>query len=129
MSAEGHHTRLVSGLSLAPGEVHQLDIELTRLEEGDEPGTELAGIGVSLFPRGNTLVIRNVVAGGAAEAAGLERGDAILAVDGSPVTALGFMGTLERIRGVEGQPVVLSVKRQGEENASDIAITRRRVRT
>lgn len=129
VTAEGHHARILSGFTVAPGATRRMDIELTPLEEGEEPRTELAGIGAVLSARGEILVIRRVVAGGGAQEAGLQPGDAILAIDGTPVTALGFGGSIDRIRGPEGRTVVLSVRRRGQETAADVAVTRRRVRT
>lgn len=127
--ADGHHSRILAGLSIPPGGTQHLDVQLTPLAEGEEPRTELAGIGAVLMPRGEALMIARVVDGGGAAAAGLTRGDLIFAVDGQPVTTLGFGGAIDRIRGNEGTAVRLSVQRQGEEAPRDIAITRQRVRT
>jgi len=127
--AEGHHSRILAGLAVQPGETESLDVELTPVEEGEESRTELAGIGVVLFPRGDSLMIRRVVEGGGAHEAGMVQGDLVLAVDGTPVTTLGFGGSIDRIRGQEGSTVTLSVRRHGAEEASNIVITRRRVRT
>ena len=49
-----------------------------------------------------------------------------MAVDGVPVTALGFQGTIEHIRGPEGTAVRLEVRR-GETELRLVA-ERRRVR-
>ncbi len=127
--AEGHHSRILAGLAIEPGRTQTLDVELTPVEEGEEPRTELAGIGVVLFPRGEALMIRRVVEGGGAHEAGMQQGDLVLAVDGTPVTTLGFGGAIDRIRGQEGSTVTLSVRRRGAERASSVVITRRRVRT
>ncbi len=129
VSAEGHHHRILGGLTLAPGATRTVDVDLTPLEEGEEPRTELAGIGVVMMPRGDALMVGRVVEGGGAAAAGLARGDLVLAVDGQPVTDLGFGGAIDRIRGVEGTRVILRIQRQGQGEAVDVAITRQRVRT
>lgn len=129
VSADGHHHRILGGLLLRPGATQTVDVDLTPLEDGEEPRTELAGIGVVLMPRGEALMVGRVVEGGGAAAAGLSRGDLVLAVDGHPVTELGFGGTIDRIRGVEGSRVILRIQRHGEDAPTDIAITRQRVRT
>ncbi|MGE0789540.1 MAG: carboxypeptidase regulatory-like domain-containing protein [Sandaracinaceae bacterium] len=128
VTAEGYHTRLVSGFSMQAGERRELDIELTPVEEGEEARTELVGIGVNIFPRGEYLGVGFVMPGGGAEAAGLTRGDQILAIDGVPVEGLGYSQALERIRGDEGTTVVLRVRR-GDEEPTDVPIVRRRIRT
>ncbi len=129
VEAEGHHRRILGGLALAPGATQRVEVDLTPLEEGEEPRTELAGIGAVMMPRGEALMIGRVVEGGGAAAAGLARGDLVLAVDGRPVTELGFGGAIDRIRGEEGSTVILRVLRQGQETPVDLAITRQRVRT
>lgn len=129
VQAEGYHARILGGVSFGAGETQQVEVELTPVGEGEEPSTELAGIGCVLMPRGEALIIRRIVEGGGAARAGLQPGDLVLAVDGTPVTTLGFGGTIDHIRGVEGTTVILSVQRRGAEAPTDIAITRERVRT
>lgn len=129
VTAEGHHGRILSGVPVPPGETQRLDVVLTPVGEGEEPRMELVGIGVNVYPNDEALVIARVLDGGGAQTAGLARGDRILAVDGTPVTALGFRGALERIRGVEGTTVVLRVQRPGSEAPADVPIVRSRVRT
>jgi hypothetical protein len=129
VEAEGHHARILGGLSLAPGATRRVEVDLTPLAEGEEARTELAGIGAVMMPRGEALMIGRVVEGGGAAAAGLARGDLVLAVDGHPVTELGFGGAIDRIRGEEGSTVILRVLRQGQEQPADLRITRQRVRT
>ena len=68
-----------------------------------------------------------MIAGGGAAEVGLGPGDAVVAVDGTPVLELGFAGTIERIRGPEGTWVRLVVRREGSEDAA-LAVPRRRVR-
>lgn len=128
VTAAGFHGRVLSGFTVPPGGTRRLDVELSPVAEGEESRTELTGIGVNVFPRGDAVVVGRVVDGGGAQTAGLQRGDRILAVDGVPVTALGFRGTLERIRGQEGTTVVLHIAR-GDAEPSDVPIVRTRVRT
>lgn len=129
VSAEGFHERLLSNLTVAAGETRRVDVVLETVAEGEEPRTELAGIGAILRPGSEFLVVLRVVPGGGAQSAGLRRGDRILSVDGTPVTDLGFGGSLERIRGEVGTVVRLEVRPMGEEAARMYAITRVTVRT
>ncbi|MFK7988274.1 MAG: carboxypeptidase regulatory-like domain-containing protein [Sandaracinaceae bacterium] len=127
--ADGFHERLLSNLSVRPGETRRVDVVLEAVAEGEEPRTELAGIGAILRPGSEFLVVLRVVPGGGAQSAGLQRGDRILSVDGTPVTDLGFGGSLERIRGEVGTVVRLEVRPAREEAARVYAITRVVVRT
>lgn len=129
VGADGFHGRLVSGFTVSPGQTRRLEVTLTPVAEGEEERTELVGIGVNVWPRGDALIVGRVVEGGSAEAAGLQRGDRILAVDGAPVEGLGFRPALERIRGSEGSTVVLTIQRAGEDAPAQLPIVRRRIRT
>ena len=57
---------------------------------------------------------------------GLARGDLILAVDGVPVTALGFGGAIDAIRGTEGTWVLLRIRR--DPSTFEVRVGRRIVR-
>ncbi len=127
VAAEGHHGRILSGLSMPEGGAVTADVDLTPTEPGEEPRIELAGVGAVLSASGDVLVIGQVIAGGGAAEVGLVPGDAILAVDGTPVTDLGFAGSIDRIRGPEGSSVVLRVRR-ADGTVTDLAVPRRRVR-
>lgn len=125
-AASGHHGRVISGLRVASEETLRVDVDLTPTEEGETPRIELAGIGAVLSTEGDVLVIGRVVEGGGAAEAGLTTGDAILAIEGTPVGELGFQGSIERIRGPEGTSVRLTVRR--ESGTETIAVPRRRIR-
>ncbi|TKC94149.1 carboxypeptidase regulatory-like domain-containing protein [Polyangium fumosum] len=129
-TAPGHHGRILSGLVVAEGgELGPVTISLAKLKEGEEPRMEMTGIGAVLAPKGDALVIGQVLPGGGAANAGLGPGDAIVAIDGAPVLDLGFEGAVQRIRGPEGSLVRLSVRRGGTGDPTDIAVRRTRVRS
>lgn len=69
------------------------------------------------------LVVVAPLAGTPAEAAGLEPGDAVLAVDGDPVDGSTMNDEISRIRGEPGTEVTLTLQR-GEEAPFDVTITR-----
>lgn len=127
VAAEGHHARITSGIIVEAGETVELQVDLRALEENESPTLELAGIGAILGARGDVLLVNRVIQGGGAAAAGLQRGDQIVAVDGTQVSALGFQGAVESIRGPEGSVVRLVVRRGEEETI--FAVTRMIIQT
>jgi len=125
--AADHHARIVGGLVTAPGQAAPpVEVALRRVEPGEEPRTELAGIGIQLAPHGDALAVTGVVPGGGAAEVGLARGDEILEVEGRPVSELGLGGAVELIRGPEGTAVTLTVRRA--EASRTVVVPRRLVR-
>jgi len=126
-AAAGHHARVLGGVEAPPGaEIGPIEIALHAVAPGEEPRTELAGIGVGIAPHGDALVVTAVAPRGGAAEAGLTRGDVILRVDGTPVAELGFGGAVDAIRGPEGTSVVLAIRRG--ETTFDVSVPRRIVR-
>jgi hypothetical protein len=109
-----HHGRLISGLEFVAGQdLGPMTIELRAVEEGEVARTELFGIGVALSPQDDALVVTMVMDGGGAHKAGIVESDAIVAVDGAAVTALGFEGSIQAIRGPDGSTVAIGLRREG----------------
>jgi protocatechuate 3,4-dioxygenase beta subunit len=127
-AASGHHGRIIHSLQ-APesGQMPPVTIELTPTQGDEEPRLELAGIGVTLSPQGDGLVVGTLAPGGAAQEAGLVTGDLVMAVDGKPVKGLGYEGTINVIRGPENTQVTLTVK-HADGTVTDMVIGRRLVR-
>ncbi|MFY0528679.1 carboxypeptidase regulatory-like domain-containing protein [Archangium gephyra] len=135
VSAERHHSRLISGINVSPEATPPRLLELRKTEEGEEPQLEMVGIGAVLAAREDALVVGQVFPGGGAAEAGLMTGDGIVRIDGRPVVELGFTDAIQSIRGAEGSTLVLGVRRApapGTEGSPapivDIPVTRRRVR-
>jgi carboxyl-terminal processing protease len=101
-------------------------IDLAPTEPGEEPTTEMVGIGATLSAQGDALVVASIFPGGGAFEVAMIPGDAILAIDGTLVTTLGFGDSIQRIRGPEGTVVRLTVRRGAA--TLDLAVPRRRVR-
>jgi len=80
------------------------------------------GIGVTMGFKDNVVRIISVLEGTPGETAGLRAGDEILAVDGTPTSALQNEEVALRIRGEAGTQVVLRILRDGTEQ--DYTITR-----
>jgi len=129
VAATGHHARMVSGLT-APeaGDLPPVTVELAPTQADEDPRLELAGIGVVLAAKGDGLEIGQVVPGGGAADAGLVPGDLVLAVDGRPVKDLGFVGTVNLIRGPEGTQVTLLVRRAAGGEPTPVVVTRKLVK-
>jgi membrane-associated protease RseP (regulator of RpoE activity) len=129
VSADGHHARIVGGIDVRDGAVSgPVEVRLSPVAEGEDPRVELAGIGASLERRGRSVLrINGVVPGGGAAEAGLAPGDEVLAVEGRPISELGFGGAIDLIRGPEDTRVRLIVRR-GDGPSAEIWVWRRIVR-
>jgi carboxyl-terminal processing protease len=85
------------------------------------------GIGVQVAPDDGKggVVVGKVFPDTPAEAAGLKRGDRVVAVDGQPTTGQTQDQIISSIRGPEGSQVTLTIERAGSPNF-DVTITRRK---
>lgn len=84
------------------------------------------GIGATLSrPDADSDIILDPIPGNPAEAAGIQAGDRLLAVDGEPITiAMTVQEVANMIRGEKGTIVVLTVVHPDESEAVDIEIER-----
>jgi hypothetical protein len=86
ITAAGFNARIESGMTASDGAtLGPLAIGLTRLVEGQQPSTELVGIGIVFTADGDALRVTRIIAGGGAEAAGIVIGDQVTAIDGLAV--------------------------------------------
>src|SRR5262249_17747410 len=76
---------------------------------------ELTGIGAVLRARADGLEILQVVPEAGAADAGLVPGDEVVAIDGTPVSGLGYERAIAAIRGPEGSTVLLRIRRAGQQ--------------
>ncbi len=128
VSAEGHHARLLSVPAMPrDGAGPAQTVLLTPLGEGEEPKLEFTGIGISLMPAQDGVVVTTVFPGSGAAEAGLQKGDKLLRIDGRPVTEVGFEGATTLIRGPEGSVVLLLVQR-GQAPAAEVRVVRKAIR-
>lgn len=85
-----------------------------------------SGIGLLLdFSDGKVLKVGATMEGQPAEAAGLQKGDQILAIDGTPISDIEKEEVANHIRGEAGTFVVLRILRSGEEQ--EISIERKTI--
>jgi RNA polymerase sigma factor (sigma-70 family) len=125
--AGGYHPRVEAGLTAVDGGVlGPLVIQLKKLAPGEQPQLELVGIGVKLAVDGDALRVDLVMPSSGAEAAGMLVGDRIVALDGIPITTLGFDGAIQRIRGVEGSKIGVTLMR-GEQTVQ-LVVERKKLR-
>ena len=92
------------------------------LEEELRPTT--VGIGAELDTSGNVPVVVSVAAGGPAERAGLQRGDRVMVLAGSPTRGVSGSVLSARMRGEAGSVLTMTVKRRGSPRNLTLAIER-----
>ncbi|MFD2170150.1 S41 family peptidase [Tumebacillus lipolyticus] len=99
--------------------------EYEQLEQAIEQ--EFAGLGSALqATKAGEIMITEIYSGSAAEEAGLQVGDRILAVDGKSVIGEPIDKVSAKIRGKAGTQVVLTIRR-GTEASKQVAITRKTI--
>jgi len=127
VQADKHNGRILGGLVVPEdGALGPLTIDLQPTPPGEESSTEFVGIAAMLAARPEGMVIMNVSLGGGAAEAGLVAGDIILSIDGQGVEPLGFVGSIQLIRGPEDTIVTLVVKRK-DGSVQTIPVRRKRV--
>jgi len=87
----------------------------------------LVGVGARVGRRAGLLKIIEPFDDAPAGRAGLKAGDVVTHIDGHPTAALTVDDAVDRIRGPEGVPVVLTVERPGEEGRRIFVIKREKV--
>lgn len=103
---------------------------LDRRAVAAEGSPSYAGVGIAptvLGERGPPIV-REVFPSSPAEGAGLQVGDAILALDGRSTASMTLNEAVQEIRGLEGTQVTLTIRSAGDSDERDITITRAPVR-
>ncbi|MDP8257195.1 MAG: S41 family peptidase [Candidatus Alcyoniella australis] len=96
--------------------------EARRFEE--ETSGSFGGIGIEIGMRDRRLTVIAPIEGTPAHRAGLLAGDLIVAIDGRSAVNITLFGAVEKIRGPQGTPVVLSIEREGLEQPFDVSIVR-----
>lgn len=113
-----YRDRVVS-LDGASGALKQ-DVDLGK--KGDGGNMEMSGIGASLIAGPRFIEVGSLVAGGPAEAAGMEAGDRIERIEGKTTEGMPVNDAVQKLRGPEGTRVTVTLGR--ETRRFDITITR-----
>jgi len=95
-----------------------LQIDFSKVPDALEKGGLLTNLGLSVQRPHVEAVIDRLVKGGAAQQAGLQPGDRIVAVDGSPVDDWGTW--VDTVRAHPEQPLKVVVERSGETVTLDL---------
>ena len=85
------------------------------------------GVGIRISLRDLALTVSSPLANTPAAAAGLQAGDQIVSVDGVSTAGWTLPRAVRAITGPEGTEVVLGVRREGEEEVREVAITRSKI--
>lgn len=89
--------------------------------------SEFSGIGVYISKAEGLLKIESLLDDSPAAEAGLDAGDAILAIDGRNTAHISIDMAVRSITGKAGTAVTLSVEREGFEQPRDFKVTRRQI--
>ncbi len=88
---------------------------------------QFEGIGIVLREGVQGVVIKSLIKNGPAEKTGkIQKGDVLVAVDGTSVTSLPYEEVLNRLKGERGQKVSLSLKR-GQEKPFEVQLVREKI--
>jgi carboxyl-terminal processing protease len=85
------------------------------------------GIGAYVDLRGDFLTIVSPIEGSPAEAAGLQPGDKVIAIDGADMTGVPPEEARSKIIGPEGTNVTLTISRDGQTTPLEFTITRAKI--
>lgn len=89
---------------------------------------ELTGVGVQIaLDEEGTILVISPIEGSPAEAAGLQPRDRILSIDGISTLGLSLDEAAQRMRGLVGTSVTLTVQSYGDRSIEDITIVRDRI--
>ena len=86
-----------------------------------------SGVGLEVSELQGRVVVIAPLAGSPAEQAGVRAGDVLLAIDGESVSGGGLAAAIERMRGLVGSSVRLTVAREGEPEPLLFALERSEV--
>lgn len=85
---------------------------------------EFGGLGIEVSMKDGFVLVVAPIDETPAARAGVKSGDLIVQIDGEPVQGLSQMEAIERMRGLAGTPIVITVMREGVEEPFDIRIIR-----
>ncbi len=87
------------------------------------------GVGIIISRRNGQVTVIAPMAGTPAAQKGLRAGDVIAGIDGKDATEITVDEVVDMVRGPEGTPVLLTIRRPGMEETFDVEIIRARIPT
>jgi carboxyl-terminal processing protease len=87
------------------------------------------GVGIIISQRNGQVTVIAPMAGTPAAQKGLRAGDVIAGIDGSDSTSITVNEVVDKVRGPEGTPVTLTIRRPGMAAPFDVEIIRARIPT
>lgn len=94
-------------------------------EQNDNSGT-LVGLGLTIAEDESGYIrISEIISDSPATDSGLLENDIIIAIDGVDVKDIGFAGAADAMRGTEGSPISLTIRRDGKD--TEYSFTRRSI--
>jgi carboxyl-terminal processing protease len=113
-----------------PGMLHALDPHSNFFDPKsysllrEEQRGKYYGVGMTVGPRNNKVIVIAPFVGTPAYRAGIHPGDVIIAVDGKPTDNLSTAEVAEMLKGPKGTTVHITVLREGADKPLDFAIVR-----
>lgn len=99
--------------------------EYDNLKENTEG--HFGGVGIVISMRGGYLTIISPIEDTPGYRAGLKSGDRIVEIDGEPTVGFTLQSAVEKLRGVPGTDVSISVQSIGDTKTHDVTITREEI--
>lgn len=109
----------------ATGETRTLQLDLSSIKGDMEPGELFDSLGMKPYRPRLLPVVGEVLDGSAAEQAGLQQGDRILAIDGTPIAD--WDGLVEYVSARPDQAMRILVQRDGTEQYLDLRTASKQV--
>ena len=104
---------------------HSVYLNQTDYEELQESATgEYSGLGLQVGSERGMIKVISPIDNSPAAIAGIEAGDFIVEVDGTPVRGMAVQKAIDKLRGEKGTSIELTVFREGEEGPLDITVVR-----
>lgn len=85
---------------------------------------EFGGLGIEITMREGLLVVVAPMEGSPAERAGIKAGDAIVKIEGKFTKEYSLVDAVKRLRGPKGEPIKISIHRDGHAGLIDVTIVR-----
>jgi carboxyl-terminal processing protease len=107
--------KAIDGMLGALDDPYTVYVPPAHQEEFDkELGGSFSGVGISLREIDKKMIVTSPVEGGPADLAGIDGGDIIIKVDGTPITGMEIDKVVKLVSGPVGSAVTLTIDRQGK---------------